>query len=302
MKGGEMLMLLQEGETWSKLCDFQEFLTISTPLLSTSTSSDILLGEQGEPSTQLDQETPSNAENAQNPLINQEANPQDQENINFSNFVIPWHKLDRKTFSALSRGVRDDEIRKTTVRLVIAELRFINCHILSGVLKIVAQQMVDEYPASFEDRLSDGKTRAGDGTATILTRLIYHNNEENRKHNKRKSLEDVLPAYKNHCLDSTQAGCTNWGPEPPPDVTEEEMENQRVKLLHSTTETNLEEHKEAMQDTFLRQRKFINAKDFPSVEKIEQVWPCLFRKELMPEHFHLLTGKDINLLSDKLSP
>ncbi|KAJ8671530.1 hypothetical protein QAD02_002789 [Eretmocerus hayati] len=133
-------------------------------------------------------------------------------------------------------------------------------------------------------------------------KLLSHNNEENRKLNKRKSLEDVLPAYKSHRLDSAQAGCTNWAPDKPSsDISDEQMEDLGVKLLSSTTEENIGDHKEAIQKTFSLQRKFINAKKPPSVQTVKQIWPCLFRIKLMFEHFRLLTNKNIDELSNKLS-
>ncbi|KAJ8671531.1 hypothetical protein QAD02_002790 [Eretmocerus hayati] len=144
---GEMLMLLKDGETWLQQMEFQELITISTTLPATSSSADPLRDREDNSNQQSNQE-----EMTEDPEVDQSSNPNsentqnssNQENINFEDFIIPWQKLDSETLRELRQGVRSDEVTKMTVDLVIAELRFINLHVPSEVLRKVAKQMINQ--------------------------------------------------------------------------------------------------------------------------------------------------------------
>lgn len=93
-------------------------------------------------------------------------------------------------------------------------MRCIKRLIPEPALLLVAKQMRDAYPNTFEERLKNGK-RAGNGVNRIIRKMRDHNNYLNRIRESSKSVTVTLkiPSAKRKGLVSISAGCPNWQPE-----------------------------------------------------------------------------------------
>ncbi|KAJ8683953.1 hypothetical protein QAD02_019745 [Eretmocerus hayati] len=313
LKRTEILILLQDNETWSKPSALQEIEPIDSHNSENGGQNSVQNDTTHCTSMEIDNPVSDNQQNKENSAESQNSTPvnqRDEENCNessssspsivsprsvslFANFVVPWQKIDSETLAALTRGSRDENVIRTTVHLIIAEMRHISLNIKTTDLKKVARQMIRKYPDSFEDRLSDGKTRFGEGIYTIYTKLRVHAQERNTRDNRQKKLEDVLPALRNHQLDESSHDENSNSTSN--DVVENqptELENY-LQLLHSYKDVNITQDQliTALKGTFSLQKKFFTKKRGISIESIKEAWPCLFTKALLFEHFFLLTGK-----------
>uniref|UniRef100_A0A8P4K3W5 Sterile alpha motif domain-containing protein 3 n=1 Tax=Dicentrarchus labrax TaxID=13489 RepID=A0A8P4K3W5_DICLA len=94
-------------------------------------------------------------------------------------------------------------------------------------------------------------------------------------------------------------GCTQFQPDPPPEETNETVEQKRQQLVNIYRQEGIQGSERAevinlMKTTFCLQRNHINQTPAPSIEDLKIQWPYLFTPRGLYCHFELLT--DISVL------
>lgn len=158
-------------------------------------------------------------------------------------------------------------------------------------LRVVAQQIVQLYPKTFEDKIGD--VVVGSGEETLLMQLTSRRDNLNRSPDvtqfKRSLTGQDRPPKKKP---SDSYGCINWQPQVPEDLAEATTCRQEMTEACSKppSQWNLARLKHAMQVTFPLQRQGINGGS--TITNLKQTWPFLFVREGIAWHYEQLMGRN----------
>ena len=187
--------------------------------------------------------------------------------------------------------------RRQMIRIIVDELRKSEANPTRSQCKVIAHNIIQQYPKSFADYLDDGKTMMGTGYESLLTQLkvrVEHVNRGNTLAKRRApKCGNESPTPKRGPVDSY--GCLQWQPEIPPEETEAGMEEKRLRMaeLHSEFGSAAADKAEVdylLKSTYYLQRRMINAEPAPAIKDLRAQWPLLFVQKSLYSHFELLTG------------
>ncbi|KAL7385137.1 hypothetical protein ABVT39_016381 [Epinephelus coioides] len=153
-----------------------------------------------------------------------------------------------------------------------------------------------QYPSSFADMTTGGVIIAGGFTSLlsqVKTRIKNINRAGTMKRYRTSRQSGQLQRP------SGSYGCIQFQPDPPPEETNETVEQKRQQLVNIYRHEGIQGGERAevinfMKTTFCLQRKQINQTPAPSIEDLRIQWPYLFTQRGIYCHFQLLT--DINVL------
>lgn len=211
----------------------------------------------------------------------------------WANFRVPWNKLPVDIFESAKAGDKSVHVKTQIVHSIIYEMRHIRKYIPAKAFKYVAKQVIEKFSETFQDIDNDG-TIIGDGTHSLVCKLIDRNNYLNRPHKTgyfRKSTSPALTKRKRNCM----AGCTEWES---PIPEKDDIANEKAELQNCVEN---ESYFSLLEKTYAKQREFLNnVEEPPSVYDIKREWPVIFKKSAIVWHFEKLTGTNIDKLKTSL--
>ena len=193
------------------------------------------------------------------------------------------------------------------IRIIMDEINGVHVTPKRKELRIVAQQVVRKFSKSFADTIN-GVT-IGDGSSTLLQQLesrkenLQRQSGLNRLHKQASASNESEPLHKKSKTKFNSYGCVKgqWQP----DLLEGEShdtQEQKRELLKDEYEKLpwcTQTVDDNMKATYSTQRFEIN--NGKSVEDVLKQWPFLAEEKWLLDHFHSLTGIDLQeLLNDSL--
>ncbi|KAL4000607.1 NLR family CARD domain-containing protein 3 [Sarotherodon galilaeus] len=204
---------------------------------------------------------------------------------------------------AITRGDRaHPEDRRSMVRIVVEAMQVLCRNLKRASCEEVAMIIVNRYPQIFADFTEKGE-RLGCGHYSLLRSI------KSRVEHRTRNEEDCSPnsnatsPKKVRCLVDSY-GCINWQPvELPEGETPASLEEKKDILLtifNSQGRGAVErpDVDDFMCLTYISQHQLINSCPSLSMAEIQELWPFLFTRKGLSNHFHKLTGIDI---SERLS-
>ncbi|CAH0560505.1 unnamed protein product [Brassicogethes aeneus] len=155
----------------------------------------------------------------------------------WNNFSIPWDISNNEEHKQLMDGKCSRKIKTKLTHGVVDKMR---------TFKAMCIKMIRRYPV-LRDQDEDNVI-IGDGTHSLFNKLQERNNYLNRPHKRNCNDQRLSPiASKKKCL-SARAGCSNWSPNVPAEVTDD---NEPMP--------NLDDFEKLMVTSYAQQRMFLNA-------------------------------------------
>lgn len=279
---GEVLMLLGEGEEWSK-----DDCSLSVSSCSTLTVNSVV--ENTEVTEHNQEENDLNVLDLPVVILKEST---------WDDFSIPWEKLQNDVLQACDEGRKEKHLITEVIHMVVASMRQVKTSIHSEAFRTIARKMGEKYPKMFKDYDEDGQI-LGNGYSSTYNKLVERNSYLNRPHkrNQDPATSDTVPLNKRRKLLKAKAGCSNWDPLPTTPTPDTETIKTILKNI-SDTDDSLWEY---LEKSYAEQRKFINSsKDLLS---ILSEWPILFKPKVAIWHFKKLTGSQFgditNFFRDK---
>lgn len=201
-------------------------------------------------------------------------------------FQVPWSRLSQSYLNMIKEGKRFKDRYTEIIRICIDELRMVSTSIPYVVYKRVAYKIVEQYPQTFLDTDDDGVV-LGDGTFTLVKKMIDRNNYLNKPHKRQLDITDSTSCGQKKKLLATKAGCSYWQPVRSKE-TEETVQN-KIKILNETDIVDIENIESLLEDTYCSQRTFINKEEVPGIKDIKENWPVLLNPKVIEWHFQKLT-------------
>ena len=219
---------------------------------------------------------------------------------------IPWDQCS----PALKNACRDKQIPDKKELLAFNRVLGDAFHLVQPrpgkrALAIIARRVCSKYPQTFKDFVP-GFGFLGDGTTTVLNRLVNYIDSKNRTG--ANSLRRKLYAADNEedtggtkrkassAFLKDSYGSVRWQPDNLPNgETEKSQEERRLWLVDEYTRENQDEGQihNWMINTYVSQRFCINQKD-SLIPHILTEWPFLKKPKCMLVHFKILM--DFNLV------
>lgn len=272
----QTLILLRENESWAPASQ--------DPLTTSATENHM----------QVVDVFPSTSVSFPNPQLQDRLSDVDVVNFDFNqdatwaNFEVKWDLIPRIARESFERGEKDGGHMRTMVQAVVQQMREIRTRIPLRGFKLVAEKIANKYPRTFKDIDTEG-VLIGDGYHSLTSKLEDRNAYLNRPS---KSSDNPTGRKRRHF----KAGCSNWIPSLPPDVS-----NSLKDELNSYVNKEVDEQfYSLLSDTYVQVRAFLERDDVPTVEDILNEWPVLLKPETIAWHFQFLTNKSLSDLSKNL--
>ena len=215
-------------------------------------------------------------------------------------YEIPWNKFPPRLIEACKKKQRPEpSLRREMIRILVDNINTPGVKLpRKKQLSLLAKEIVDKYPQSFEDTTTDGSHRVGSGYDSLTQQLVNKVDNLTRPNTvKRKLSSDAMATKKVKRADTY--GCINWMPDYDEGQSEQTdkqlMEEMKKAKKDNSSTVNVED---TMKKTFVTQRKQINSTEF-TMEQMKQDWPYLFDDKYMLQHFQLLTGVNIQDMMEK---
>lgn len=179
----------------------------------------------------------------------------------------------------LEKGDRDTYSITKVIQVVIDDLRQSSTKIPTIILKRVAKEVIDKYPASFKDMDDDGVC-LGDGSHTVYNQL----RERNYYLTKRiKRIEENVQHEPGVSLDNADL--------------DDDVVNKTKLNEYISKETN-DEFFTLMESNYPVIRKFLSSNSLLIVDTIIAEWPIIFHAEGIPWSFQKLTNINLSSFSE----
>ena len=214
-------------------------------------------------------------------------------------FSIPWSKCSQSLVDSLNNGERPSasDIREL-VNHTMSDVFGYTRRASGNNLRQIACKIVQRNPAAFADYINGHIV--SDGVNSLMLMLEARKENLNRRNQSNRVTTDPdtvntspVIAQPKKSLRMANYGCVSWSPNMPLYVTEEDMENKRLKLcdLFALQQVDLSEVDCLMDETYSYQRMFIN--QTVPVSEVLFKWPFLGNHHLLLKHCRRLTGIDI---------
>lgn len=226
-------------------------------------------------------------------------------------FAIPWSKMPQSLIDACERKVRPKpRDRREMVRILCDSIR--NHSTLPGRenLSKIANMVVTKYKESFCDIVGD--TVVGTGYESLRKQLEERLFNLSRKKSKSSSILAKLaaddgnsePPAKMKKPVSDSYGCVNWQPDAFPENENDETQKEKQQWLireHPKDVVDKPKVKLLMKQTYTSQRLLINRQKPmpPTINEIKELWPFLFCKDYLLQHFEELMGFQLQAVFQK---
>lgn len=211
----------------------------------------------------------------------------------FSNFQIPWNKLPSFTLNQLNCKEKLGKSVNIVGNVIVDELRLRTFYIPMKILHMVAEQAASRYPESFIEKDTEGNIISTTPVALINV-MKNRNNFLNRRPKREKSeFEPKIPIKHRRCANILKNTCQNW--QPKSDLIENTADETQYKRqylikLHNQDKISSEDQKivkDYMKACFPALRLFLNnGEKIPTVKDTLEMWPFLFKKEIIYDHFN----------------
>ncbi|CAM4512269.1 unnamed protein product [Leuciscus chuanchicus] len=224
-----------------------------------------------------------------------------------STFQVPWDKTRPSLRTCLELRKRPEETdRRHMVRVTVDAMREICLNPTLSQCADVALSIIEQYPDCFEDRTDEGD-RMGSGHFTLCSQFktrIDNLNRNNTLARLRKpkrpavAVENSLPVPSRKCAKTDCYGCINWQPSELPEGETRNSLSEKEELKSTFTRegqngADKARVNELMMITYEAQRRDINTSPAPSIDQLKTVWPFLFIKRFLIQHFNTLTGIEL---------
>lgn len=212
-------------------------------------------------------------------------------------FEVPWHKMPEEVQSAIANSKRPaPDKRRQMIRVLVDEMRKYEVNPTRKECLIICKNIVHQYPSSFAD-MTTGGVIIGGGFTSFLSQVKTRIENINRAGTLKRHRTSRQSGKLQRPTDSY--GCTQFQPDPPPEETDETVEQKRQQLVNIYRQEGIQGSERAevinlMKTTFCLQRNQINETPGPSIEDLRIQWPYLFTQKGIYCHFELLT--DISVL------
>ncbi|XP_043463964.1 uncharacterized protein LOC122499583 isoform X2 [Leptopilina heterotoma] len=304
---GEIFMLLQQNEVWKapSLSENNEnnngpFNERPSTQRSTSSSPSNLQPSNLQPAVPEENEVP-------NPDNNTVESTSDDP---WGDFRFKWDYCSAEYINKLKTGNNTKHTITYFVNEIVFQMRNIKTSIPLRAFQTVAQQIVAEYPKTFQDKRLNNQV-LGNGCHTLSHKLLNRNNNLNRPENGTTLSKDLGINCKSlAALKIARAGCLHWQPDLKLPLENFEQKriflrnwilNQNQVLDERQMLANMEEAEKNFVLSFAYQRKFLNnLLHPPTYEDIQDSWPILLNEKFFFWHYKLLMGHDIDLMDEAL--
>ncbi|CAM4566865.1 unnamed protein product [Leuciscus chuanchicus] len=201
--------------------------------------------------------------------------------------------------SAIANSTRPNPAaRRAMVRSLVDQMRGHNSNPKRGICAQVANDIVRKYPQCFGDVNGDDNVAAASLLQQLKTRIehVNRNNTMARLRQKRPSIPGVRSQERGPM---DQYGCVRWQPEElPAGETEESLQEMKKQMLQLYAQVGMAGAERGglqrwHENTYILQRRDLNADPSPSISKIKDDWPFLFSLKGLFSHFSELTGISI---------
>ncbi|XP_031785954.1 uncharacterized protein LOC107981207 [Nasonia vitripennis] len=314
----EILIILQNGETWQQNCQVLTSENSNTQPNAVDISAEIISNDnvsntKSVPAVENKDNQENAVDNAQSkedtetPLDTQEKTIasilKDRLFSDWEGYKILWITIDSNTLKELQGDKEiDKSLKQQLITRIVDDMRGFDKHLPRKAFQKVAAELRDHYPKSFEEKLRNGQ-RCGQGFENTVRKMMNYNNNSNRPHrldNLNQKLK--VPINQRKSLSCIQAGCSQWQPDHLPENEDETtQEEKRVWLLSynlydQTDPPMLEVIKENFCNSCVTQRLFLNdiSKENHLLPQVREVWPCLTNKPFIFWHYEKLTGHTIH--------
>ncbi|XP_027869633.1 uncharacterized protein LOC114142520 isoform X2 [Xiphophorus couchianus] len=218
-------------------------------------------------------------------------------------YPVPWHKMPPQLMIAVEEKKRPKpKDRRELVRIIIDDvLGKDQKRPGRAKLRNIAQQIIEQYPCSFQDREVNGLKVVGTGYDSLFIQL------ENRVENVMRPLsfgstkrqcEDEMASQKKS-LPSNRYGCVQWQPTAE-NVTNLKFTQEQLKTAFQTNHFPESDVRRMMAETYSIQRAAINRGN--SISKLLEDWPFLFEAIHLFDHTTTLLGFPVQTrLAEELS-
>ncbi|XP_069395202.1 uncharacterized protein [Paralichthys olivaceus] len=259
--------------------------SLSSPLPRSSSSLSCIssLSSSSEPSTPCTSHSPRQSANTSSKW--------------HQTFEVPWDKMPEEVQSAIADSKRPaPDKRRQMIRILADEMRKYEVNPTRSECLVICQKIVKQYPRSFADMTTGGVIVAG-GFTSLLSQVKTRIENMNRAGTLKRHRTSRRAGQLQRPTDSY--GCTQFQPDPPPEETDETVEQKRQQLVNIYRQEGIQGSERAevinlMKTTFCLQRNHINQTPAPSIEDLRIQWPYLFTPRGLYCHFELLT--DISVL------
>jgi len=234
-------------------------------------------------------------------------------------FTVPWNSLPEDFLASCQQGTQPAKpLVLEAVRKVGEEISKITNHPGISNLRIIARSMINAYPKALADQLP-GVGVLGDGTTTLVNRLVRHFENLNRNSGNSLRRKLLTPAVEDsatgECSDEPMKrkavapsrmakdsyGCVNWQPELPRNESADKQIDKKewlVKEFQVCPELrDMPKVYQLMEETFPSQRfmlnQLVNGNAAYTVKQIQTEWPFLFTTDGLLRHFEVLMGFNI---------
>lgn len=137
-------------------------------------------------------------------------------------------------------------------------MRNIKKDIPTKAFKYVAQKVINKFPETFKD-IDSGGTIIGDGSHSLVCKLVDRNNYLNRPHKTGSFSKVTSPSLQKRKL-NCKTGCTQWQPQT---LNRENLEPEIEKLR--TCDEIDENYYILLENTYVKQREFLNNIEDPTI-------------------------------------
>ncbi|XP_058477704.1 uncharacterized protein LOC131448912 [Solea solea] len=214
----------------------------------------------------------------------------------YETFEVPWDRMPEEVQSAIANSKRPaPDKRRQMIRILVDEMRRYEVNPTRSESLVICRNIVKQYPSSFADMTTGGVIIAG-GFTSLLSQVKTRIENINRAGTLKRHRTSRQSGQLQRPTDSY--GCTQFQPDPPPEETNETVEQKRQQLVNIYRQEGIQGSQRAevinlMKTTFCLQRNHINQTPAPSIEDLRIQWPYLFTPRGLYCHFELLTDTSI---------
>jgi hypothetical protein len=225
-------------------------------------------------------------------------------------FEIPWYKMPQSLLQACKQKVRPKPSdRREMVRIVCDDIRKHSTLPGRKNLSKIASTIVAKHKESFCDVVGDKVIGSGyESLRKQMEERLFNLNREGKKTSSfGEKLNEVdgtsePPAKKTRKPVKDSYGCVNWQPDSYPENENKETQKEKQEWLISeyakADQDKQDQVKHFMKLTYTSQRRFINKQKPmpPTVDEIKELWPFLFFKDYLLQHFQELMGFELHVV------
>lgn len=205
--------------------------------------------------------------------------------------TVPWHKIPNNIMESCQKGEKlSVSAYNLFVAIVVDQARETDRYTQKKNFAARAKSIMEKYPQTFMDIDEDG-TLIGDGSCSLLMKLIHRNNYLNRPHKSSFAQQLFKKNVQAKSFRQKQSGSVNWQPDVPENCN---IDDNKEYLLLGATDPRCDQTKllELFKETFPQQRLEINGGS--SVSQMMQNWPIMFEEKYLLHHFGNLVNIDVN--------